>query len=195
MSPRARVVDTCDMRPPTLHARDEVSVVLADDHPPILDSLSRFLGAAGFEVVSVAKDGEVALAEVERHTPTVLLADVRMPHLDGIELARRVAQVSPGTAVLLYSGIGDRGLVSDALDAGARGFALKDEPLEDLARAVDVVAGGGLYIDPVLAAQMARPQGQERKALSERERQVLRLLAQGGSSSRRTPSGRTRSGR
>ena len=81
--------------------------------------------------------------------------------------------------MLLYSGFGDKGLVSDALDAGARGFALKDAPLEDLARAVDAVAGGDLYIDPVLAAQFASPSS-GRRQLSERERQVLRLLAEGG---------------
>ena len=74
-----------------------------------------------------------------------------MPHIDGLELARRAATVAPETAVLLYSGVSDRGLVSDALDAGARGFALKDAPLDDLGRALDTVAAGGLYVDPVLA--------------------------------------------
>jgi two-component system, NarL family, response regulator DesR len=82
--------------------------------------------------------------------------------------------------VLLYSGVADRGLVNDSLDAGARGFALKDAPLEDLARAIDTVAGGGLYVDPVLAASLATlRQGDARKPLSEREREVLRLLADG----------------
>jgi DNA-binding NarL/FixJ family response regulator len=71
--------------------------------------------------------------------------------------------------------------VSDALDAGARGFALKDAPLDDLARAVDTVARGGLYVDPVLAAAIASRNKDQRKALSEREREVLRLLAEGGS--------------
>jgi DNA-binding NarL/FixJ family response regulator len=89
--------------------------------------------------------------------------------------------LAPETAVLLYSGVADRGLVSDALDSGARGFALKDAPLEDLGRAVDIVAAGNLYVDPVLAAALATRSGTERKALSERERQVLRLLAEGGS--------------
>jgi two-component system response regulator DesR len=83
--------------------------------------------------------------------------------------------------VLLYSGVSDRGLVSDALDAGAKGFALKDAPLDDLGRALDTVAAGGLYVDPVLAASLAIRRGDERKSLSEREREVLRLLAEGGS--------------
>jgi two-component system response regulator DesR len=87
----------------------------------------------------------------------------------------------PETAVLLYSGISDQGLVSDALDAGARGFALKDAPLDDLSRAIEIVAGGDLYVDPVLAAALASRRKDTRKPLSEREREVLRLLAEGGS--------------
>jgi DNA-binding NarL/FixJ family response regulator len=105
-----------------------------------------------------------------------------MPRVDGLELARRIGSE---TAVLLYSGTADSALVSDALDAGARGFALKDAPLEDIVRAIATVARGDIYVDPVLAASLAatrRPAGPgERKPLSQREREVLRMLAEGGS--------------
>ena len=161
--------------------REEVVCVLADDHPPIIDALTRFLSAAGFTVVATALDGEAALAAVAEQRPTVLIADVRMPQLDGIELAKRVLDLYPDTVVLLYSGVADTGLASAALDAGARGFALKDAPLDDLARAIDVVASGGLYIDPVLAARLASPGRLARKNLTDRERQVLRLLSDGSS--------------
>jgi two-component system, NarL family, response regulator DesR len=161
--------------------RGQTTCVVADDHPPIIDSLSRYLSTAGFTVLATAPDGESALAAIEAHRPVVCVADVRMPRLDGLGLARRAATIAPETAVLLYSGFADRGLVSDALDAGARGFALKDAPLEDLGRAIDLVAAGNLYVDPVLAAALATRRGSERKPLSERERQVLRLLAEGGS--------------
>jgi DNA-binding NarL/FixJ family response regulator len=164
-----------------LHDRSATTCVIADDHPPILDCLSRYLTGAGFKVVATALDGEAALAELVTHRPVVCVADIRMPRVDGLELARRAAVAVPDTAVLLYSGVSDRGLVSDALDAGARGFALKDAPLEDLGRALDTVAAGGLYVDPVLAAAVASRGRDERKSLSEREREVLRLLAQGGS--------------
>lgn len=165
-----------------LHDRATTTCVIADDHPPIVDSLSRFLSAAGFTVLATAQDGEAALTAVTTHHPLICVADVRMPHLDGLGLARRVAKEVPATAVLLYSGFADRGLVSDALDAGARGFALKDAPLGDLSRAIDIVAAGNLYVDPVLAAVLATRGGKsERKALSGREREVLRLLAEGGS--------------
>lgn len=159
-----------------------LTVVVADDHPPIIDAVRRFLEAAGLNVVGTARDGQTALAAVEAHRPRVCLADVRMPHIDGLELARRVPAVSPETAVLLYSGVADAALVSDALDAGARGFALKDAPLEDVARALETVAAGGLYVDPVLAASLATSRrADDRRALSPREREVLRMLAEGGS--------------
>jgi two-component system response regulator DesR len=162
-------------------SRSEITCILADDHPPIIDSIARHLAAAGFSVVATALNGDDALAAIAVHRPAVCVADVRMPRLDGLELARRASAEAPETAVLLYSGVSDKGLVSDALDAGARGFALKDAPLEDLSRAIDTVARGGLYVDPVLAAALASRRNDDRKALSERERQVLRLLAEGGS--------------
>jgi len=160
--------------------RSTTTCVIADDHPPIIDAVSRYLAAAGFSVLATALDGEQALEAVQTHRPRVCVADIRMPKLDGLALARRLAEVAPDVAVLLYSGVADRGLVSDSLDAGARGFALKDAPLDDLARAIDTVASGGLYIDPVLAASLATARHcDERKPLSPREREVLRLLADG----------------
>jgi two-component system response regulator DesR len=164
-----------------LYDRSTTTCLIADDHPPIIDCLTRYLTGAGFTVVASAPDGEAALALLAIHHPSVCIADVRMPQVDGLELARRAATVAPNTAVLLYSGVSDRGLVSDALDAGASGFALKDAPLDDLARALDTVAAGGLYIDPVLGAALASRTDENRKPLSEREREVLRLLAEGGS--------------
>lgn len=159
-----------------------ISCIIADDHPPIVDAVSRFISAQGIEVVATARDGDTALAAVVAHRPQVCLADVRMPRLDGLELARRIAQQAPETAVLLYSGLSDAALVSDALDAGARGFALKDAPLEDVVRAIKIVAKGDLYVDPVLAATLAtNRRNDEQKTLSVREREVLRLLAEGGS--------------
>ena len=162
--------------------RAEVSCVLADDHPAILDALERFLTASGFGVVAATRDGEAALEAVEAKHPSVCVADVWMPRLDGLELARRLDAAGSETAVLLYSGRADSGLLSDALDAGARGLALKDAPLDDLARAIDAVAAGSVYVDPVLAASLAmRGRNGATQALSPREREVLRLLAEGDS--------------
>lgn len=161
----------------------KITCVVADDHPPIVDAVARLLAATGeIDVVATARDGEAALAAVTTHRPAVCVADLRMPRIDGLELARAVSTASPETAVLLYSGVSDAALVSDALDAGARGFALKDAPLDDLSRAIRTVARGDLYVDPVLAAALAsNRRGDDRRALSAREREVLRLLAEGGS--------------
>jgi len=161
--------------------RSTVTCLVADDHPPIVDAVSRYLAAAGYAVVATARDGEQALAAVRLHRPAVCVADLRMPGIGGLELARSAKSVSPETAVLLYSGFSDRGLVAEALDAGAKGFALKDSPLDDLTRAIDLIASGSVYIDPVLAADLARSDPTAAKRLSGREREVLGLLAEGGS--------------
>jgi len=159
-----------------------ITCVLADDHPPILDSISRFLAGRGIDVVATAADGEAAAAAVRTHAPRVCVADLKMPRLDGLELAARLRTQAPDTAVLLYSGVADAALVSDALDAGALGFALKEGPLEDVVRAIETVASGTIYVDPILAATIATSRRSlDRRALSPREREVLRLLAGGGS--------------
>src|SRR4051812_5679333 len=162
-------------------ARAGTTCVVADDHPPILDCLIRYLGSAGFDVVGTAPDGARALESVVALKPRVCIADVRMPKLDGLELARKLAKEAPETSVLLYSGISDRGLVSDALDAGARGFALKDAPLDDLGRAVDTIAAGGLYVEPRPAAALpSSPRGGGGEGPSQREREGVPLLPPGG---------------
>lgn len=155
--------------------------VVADDHPPIVDAVCRYLEAEeGIAVVGRAGNGAEALALIERLRPEVAVVDVRMPQLDGIEIARRLgAQHSP-TGVILYTAFAERALVIEALDAGARGFLLKEAPLTDLVRAVRLVAEGRTYVDSVLAGELATPAVAERlPGVTKREREVLRLLADG----------------
>lgn len=155
--------------------------VLADDHPAILDAVSRFLDEVDdIELVGRAPAGGRALQLIEDLSPDVAVLDIRMPDLNGIEIARRLSQAGSKTAVILYTGAGDRAVLLEALDAGARGFLLKEAPLDDLARAIRLVAGGGTYVDPALAGLLAGPQAAERlPTLTKREREVLRLLADG----------------
>jgi DNA-binding NarL/FixJ family response regulator len=161
-------------------AGEEVTCVVADDHPAVLDAVSEYLLHRGVSVVGRARDGEEALEQIERRSPRVALVDIRMPKLGGIELARRVQRSAPGTAILLYTGFNDRALLTEALDAGVQGFALKEAPLEDLLRAVTAVAAGGTYVDPVLAGTLAVSfVGNEAAQLTQSERDVLRLLAEG----------------
>jgi len=156
-----------------------VTVVVADDHPAVLDAVASYLEAGGVEVVGRGRDGEEALELIERRRPQVVLADLRMPKLGGIELARRLKELRSEVPLLLYSGYGDRALLLEALDVGVRGFVLKEAPLDDLLRAVQSVADGGTYVDPVLAGSLAASAGERSPQLTHRERDVLRLLADG----------------
>ena len=155
----------------------QITCVIADDHPAVLDSVSRVLAARGIGVVAQARDGEDALRAIEVHKPLVAVVDLHMPGLTGIGIARRIGQ---HTALILYTGYNDRALLIEALDAGVRGFVLKEAPLADVARAVETVAKGDVYVDPVLAGVLAGGEAaQQLKMLTQREREVLRLLANG----------------
>jgi DNA-binding NarL/FixJ family response regulator len=158
-----------------------ITALVADDHPAVLEAVAAFLQAGGIEVVGRASDGDEALALIERRRPQVALVDARMPRLSGIEVARRVTAAGQPTRLLLYSGYGDRALLFEALDAGVHGFVLKEAPLDDLLRAVRAVASGRSYVDPVLAGALASSVSAQLPQLTQRERDVLRLLADGNS--------------
>jgi DNA-binding NarL/FixJ family response regulator len=158
----------------------QVTCVVADDHPAVLEAVAEYLIQAGISVLARARDGEEALEKIEQRKPQVALVDVRMPRLGGIELARRLKRSVPETSVLLYTGYGDRALLTEALDAGVQGFVLKEAPMDDLIRAVRSVAAGTTYVDPVLAGTLAASSvGSKLPQLTQRERDVLRLLADG----------------
>jgi DNA-binding NarL/FixJ family response regulator len=155
--------------------------VVADDHPPVLDSVSRFLEAHGHRVVGRAGSGQEALALVESQRPQLAVLDLSMPDLGAAAVIRRVARTTPQTACLVYSGFGDAARLHEVLDAGARGYVLKDAPLDALLRALQTVAGGAMYIDPALADVLIRATPARELGLTPRERDVLRLLADGHS--------------
>ncbi|MDP9285263.1 MAG: response regulator transcription factor [Actinomycetota bacterium] len=159
--------------------KDLVTCVVADDHPAVLEAVAEFLAQGGIEVVARARHGEEALEKIEQWRPQVALVDVRMPKLGGIELARRANRSVPETGIVLYTGYGDRAQLTEALDAGVRGFVLKEAPMDDLLRALRTVAAGGTYVDPVLAGALASSMSQQAPQLTQRERDVLRLLADG----------------
>lgn len=163
-------------------AAPPVNCLVADDHPAMRRAVTEILQANGVQVIGEAADGEEALAKIEARKPAVALIDIRMPRLSGVEVARRAGRSTPETAVILYSGYGDKALLVEALDAGARGFVLKEAPLVDLHRAIQTVAAGGTYVDPVLAGALASAEvAAKLPSLTQRERDVLRLLADGRS--------------
>jgi DNA-binding NarL/FixJ family response regulator len=154
--------------------------LIADDHPAMVEAVADVLTEHGYAIVGRARDGQEALQKIEAQRPSIALIDLRMPRMGGIELARRAASAAPETAIILYTGYGERALLLEAMDAGARGFLLKEAPLVDLIRAIEIVAAGGTYVDPVLAGYLASPRATERLPnLTQRERDVLRLLSDG----------------
>lgn len=159
-----------------------VSCVVADDHPAMVEAVCDVLGSHGVAVVGRAADGDEALAKIQARQPDTALVDLRMPGLSGIELAANVKGVAPETGVIVYSAYGQGAVLIEALDAGASGFVLKEAPLTDLLRAIQTVAAGGVYVDPVLAGSHANAAAVDSlPTLTRRERSVLRLLADGHS--------------
>jgi DNA-binding NarL/FixJ family response regulator len=147
----------------------------------MVEAICEVLAEHGIEVTGRARDGDEALTKIETRKPDVAVVDLRMPRLSGVEIARRAARSSPDTGVIVYTAYGERALLTEALDAGARGFVLKEAPLDDLVRAVESVASGNMYVDPVLAGALATTAAGALPALTQRERDVLRLLADGHS--------------
>jgi DNA-binding NarL/FixJ family response regulator len=146
----------------------------------VLSAISAYLTEEGIDVVARTRNGREALAKIESMLPTVAIVDLRMPDISGIEVVREAARVAPSTGVILYTGAGDSALLVEAVDAGARGFVLKEAPLTDLLRAIETVAAGGTYVDSVLGGTLASGNATSRLGeLTQREREVLRLLADG----------------
>jgi DNA-binding NarL/FixJ family response regulator len=155
--------------------------VVADDHPAIVDAVRAFLASTPeIDLVGTAATGADAYRLVVERSPDVAVLDIRMPEPTGVEITRRLSDEGSKTGVILFTGYPDRGLLLDALDAGARAFLLKESPLADLVRAMKVVASGGTYVDPMLTSVLIGAGTAERlRDLSKRERDVLRLLADG----------------
>lgn len=156
-------------------------LLIADDHPAIMDAVARYTDEEeDIELVGRASDGDQALRMIEVRRPDVAVLDIKMPGCGGIEIVKQLVGTPGAPAVILYTGYPERSLLLESLDAGARGFLLKESPLSDLMRAIRIVAGGGTYIDPVLAGVVAGPLATDRlPKLSKREREILRLLADG----------------
>ena len=159
----------------------EIRVVLAEDQSMVQGALAVLLGIEpDIEVVAVASDGEEALRAIGQHRPSVLVTDIEMPRLTGLELAGRVRELYPKTRVLILTTFARPGYLRRALEAGALGYVLKDRPSTELADAVRRVSCGLRVVDPELAAEAW---GAEADPLSDREREILRRAGEGESTS------------
>jgi two-component system response regulator DesR len=159
-----------------------IRVLLAEDQSMVLGALAALLDLeADIEVVGRAHDGREALALLETARPDVVLTDIEMPNLTGLELAAEIKRRGSPARVVILTTFGRSGYLRRALDAGAAGYLLKDAPSERLAEAVRRVHAGLRAIDPDLAAAAW---DDEADPLTDRERQVLRLAADGQPSAR-----------
>lgn len=163
------------------------TVLLADDHKIVRDGLRALLEAEdGLEVAAEADQGRLAVEMAEEMEPGLVIMDIGMPDLNGMEATRQILSAVPGAKVIALSMHSDRRFVKGMLKAGACGYLLKDAAFEELARAVRTVLDGGIYLSPSITdaviddyVNRTEEEGSPEQVLTRREREVLQLLAEG----------------
>lgn len=161
-----------------------ITVLLVDDHHVIRSGLQSLLDAAeGISVVGSAADGAEAIDEYQRLRPNVVLMDLSMPGIDGTDATTAITAIDPEARIVVLTSFGDRQRVTQALDAGACGYLLKDAAPDDIVTAVRAAATGGSPMDArigaILLAERAEQRSPEGPQLSERELEVLGLVREG----------------
>lgn len=168
----------------------DISVVVVDDHQIVREGLASLLGALdGIDVVGTAEDGRDAVHVVAETSPDVVVMDIQMPHLDGIEATRMITGRQPGVRVVMLTMNEDDETVLSAIRAGASGYLLKGSGADEVQNAIRAAASGGMVFGAALAGRvasyfsgaLAQPAEEPFPELTERERDVLRLLASGRS--------------
>ena len=162
-----------------------VRIVLADDHQIVRQGIRALLEARGFDVVGEGEDGNVAIRLVKQLKPHVAVLDIAMPSLNGIDAAREIARVSPGTKTILLTMFSEDHRLVEALRAGVSGYLIKTRAAEDLEHAIREVCRGGVYFSQGLSRDVVEAYLSRKPLasveLSPRERQVLQLVAEGKS--------------
>ena len=159
-----------------------IRLLIADDHAVVRTGLRHLVATFdGVELVGAAANGDEAVTLCAEHGPDVVLMDLEMPVLDGIEATRRIVEAEPGVAVVVLTSFSDREQILRALDAGAIGYLLKDAEPAELERAVRAAARGEAPLDPRAGRALLqdRVAGSPLDGLSEREREVLGMVARG----------------
>jgi DNA-binding NarL/FixJ family response regulator len=158
----------------------EITVLLADDHEVVREGLRlALLRSPHIRVVGEAPDGETAVSLTERRLPDVIVMDLRMPGMDGIEATEEIMRRVPEAKVLIFTAYSERALLQRGLESGAKGYILKEAPHETLLRAIEKVAVGETFVDPALMSALTQARGGSTDVLTAREREILQLLADG----------------
>ncbi|MCK9531270.1 MAG: response regulator transcription factor [Gammaproteobacteria bacterium] len=162
-------------------ASKTITVILVDDHPVVRAGYRRLLeGTDNIRVVAEADNGDLGYRAFIEHTPDVVVMDLNMPGASGLEAVRRILSRDSEAKVLVFSVHDNEAILNQAMKAGVRGYLTKRSAPETMVEAIETVAGGQIYIDPI----MPEPTGQERSPadiLSPREFEVFRLLIEGKS--------------
>ena len=159
-----------------------IRLLLVDDHPLVRDGLkARLASEADIQVVGEAGDAPEAIVALATHAPTLVLMDIGMKDVNGIELTAMLLQRVPTLAVLMLSMYDSVEYAQRAMQAGARGYVLKDAPSSEILAALRTVASGGTYLSPAIAQRLFRTPV-TRNVLSTREQDILACLAQGQAS-------------
>ena len=157
----------------------EITVLIVDDHEVVREGLRLSLSRTPhIRVVGEAADGNAAIDLAERRKPNVVIMDVRMPGMDGLDATKELIEREPNTAVLIFTAYSERSLLARGLESGAKGYILKEAPHDTLVRAIEKVAGGDSFIDPALMPAFLSGKDRE-DMLTAREREILQLLADG----------------
>lgn len=163
-----------------MEQQTEVSIVLADDHAVVRSALRMLLEAEpGFEVVAEAGDTDGALRYARGHKPSVLILDLNMPGAPSLERIPAIKEASPETEIVILTMQEDPAFAREAMRAGVLGYILKEAADAELVKAVRLAAQGKTYLQPALGARLAAEPVDGEDELSEREREVLRLIALG----------------
>ena len=156
----------------------EITCLIVDDHEVVREGLRLSLSRSpNIRVVGEAQDGATAVAMTKRRKPDVVVMDVRMPGMDGLEATKAISMEVPESAVLIFTAYSERSLLSRGLESGAKGYILKEAPHDTLLRAITKVAGGETYVDPALMPAFFSKDRDD--MLTSREREILQLLADG----------------
>jgi DNA-binding NarL/FixJ family response regulator len=157
----------------------EITVLIVDDHEVVREGLRLSLSRTPhIRVVGEASDGNGALDLAGRRKPNVVIMDVRMPGMDGLDATKALMQQEPNSSVLIFTAYSERSLLARGLESGAKGYILKEAPHDTLVRAIEKVAGGDSFIDPALMPAFLSGKDRE-DMLTAREREILQLLADG----------------
>lgn len=161
---------------------NKIRILLADDYPMIVDGLKLCLETRdNFDVVGVVNDGQKALEAFDTLKPDIIIMDINMPHLDGLQALEALKEKHPDVKVIVLSMHSSREYVTRAVRSGAKGYLLKDVPFDDVVAAIEATSRGSTYFSEAASKFLFEKYDEQQVDLSKREKEVLTLIAKGNS--------------